>query len=82
VALVLAVWVVSAYHGREYLSASLDAANLERKIGWPIALSIFGVSTTFIWLGLVVGTLVIAWRRWSVLQPQRAERAGSTSSDR
>lgn len=62
--LLIAVWVTSAFMGADYLGESLNATTIERGIGWPVALVVFALTTTVIWLGLVVITVVIAWRKW------------------
>jgi general L-amino acid transport system permease protein len=43
-------------------------------VAWPRPADSFGAWTLWLWLGLVVGVAVYAWRRW---QLQRADRPGT-----
>ena len=64
VAATLLIWVISAAVGAVYLVAPPDAAVVPGRAKETIALVIFAVTTTAIWLGVLVAVLVIAWK-WS-----------------
>ncbi len=62
--IVLLLWVVSAVIGARYLMSPSDGSVLspERTGNNTMWLIIFALTTTTIWLGLVVGVLIIAWK--------------------
>jgi hypothetical protein len=65
---VLLTWVVSAVVGAMYIVAPSDAPASAGRTGETIALVLFAVTTTVIWLGVLVAVLVIAWK-WFGRQP-------------
>jgi hypothetical protein len=46
-----------------------------------VALTIFLLSTTVLWLGLVVGAMVIAWKRWPQVETEKVDSPGGVSPD-
>jgi hypothetical protein len=63
---VLLIWVISAAVGALYLISPSDSA---ARTGQTIALILFAVTTTAIWLGVLVAELVMAWK-WSGGRPE------------
>ena len=59
---VLLVWVISAAIGAIYLVAPSDAPSNPGRTVQTLALIFFAVTTTAIWLGVLVLVLVIAWK--------------------
>jgi hypothetical protein len=59
---VLLIWVISAVAGAIYLMAPADSSPNFASAGQTIALIFFAVTTTAIWLGVLVAVLVIAWK--------------------
>ncbi len=63
-ALVLIIWVVSAAIGAKYLMTPPEGPPPSGINGQTIALVVFAMSTTTIWLGLLAAVLWIAWKRY------------------